>query len=429
MIQDYYQQGLAKAKAGDCQGAIADFELALISTPEWGEVYYRRGLAYFDLGEMLNAVADYSKALTLDPQHRDCYYARALARLILKNFPGALMDVDRAINFGRDYAPAYQLKGTICRRLAQYPEAIAAYKIAANLYLIQHNTEHSRQCLELARSIQPQSIEQSMAPISPPLAPLITTEQFYTQLIERGERGDVGGAIADANWAVQTNPDDVRAYCCRGMLYLKQGDRVAALADLNLAIQLDPESHVAYRSRGKLRSQMGDYGGALLDFDRALAIDPQDLLSYLARGNVRVNFSNYAEAIADFSRSIEIDPQAPSAYLHRAQAYIKLEELQRAIEDYQTAANIYLDCQDLTKYQDTLDRLNKIQGSAPKFSSLTQTGKSPSSIETLRQRLLMLVGGHWAIAQRSIEHLQADYPGYSEQWYLERAISKFESGQ
>ena len=155
MKQDYYQQGLAKAKAGDCQGAIADFELALISTSEWGEVYYRRGLAYFDLGEMLNAVADYSKALTLDPQHRDCYYARALARLILKNFPGALMDVDRAINFGRDYAPAYQLKGTICRKLAQYPAAIAAYKIAANLYLIQHNAEHSRQCLELARSIQP----------------------------------------------------------------------------------------------------------------------------------------------------------------------------------------------------------------------------------------------------------------------------------
>jgi tetratricopeptide (TPR) repeat protein len=429
MTQDYYQQGLAKAKSGDCRGAIADFELALISTPEWGEIYYRRGLAYFDLGEMLTAVADYTKALTLDPQHRDCYYARALARLTLKNFPGALTDIDRAINFGRDYAPAYQLKGKICRKLAQYPEAIAAYKMAASLYLAQQDPEHSRQCLDLAQSIQPKSIDRPMAQISSPPAPLITTEQFYTQLLERGERGDVRGAIEDANWAVQTNPEDVRAYCCRGILYFKQGDRSAALADLNLAIQLDPESHVAYRSRGKLRSQMGDYGGALLDFDRALAIDSQDLFIYLARGNVRVSFSNYAEAIADFDRAIAIDPQEPSAYLHRAEAYIKLEELQRAIEDYQTAANIYLDRQDLTKYQDTLDRLNKIQRSVPRSSRLNPTtGKSQSSTELLRQRLLVLVGGHWAIAQRSIEHLQADYPGRSEEWYLEQAISNLERG-
>ena len=42
MTQDYYQQGLTKAKAGDDRGAIADFELALIATPEWAEIYYRR---------------------------------------------------------------------------------------------------------------------------------------------------------------------------------------------------------------------------------------------------------------------------------------------------------------------------------------------------------------------------------------------------
>jgi tetratricopeptide (TPR) repeat protein len=66
MAQDYYQQGLAKAKAGDKRGAIADFELALIATPEWAEVYYRRGLAYFDLGEILTAVSDYTQALNIE---------------------------------------------------------------------------------------------------------------------------------------------------------------------------------------------------------------------------------------------------------------------------------------------------------------------------------------------------------------------------
>jgi tetratricopeptide (TPR) repeat protein len=219
----------------------------------------------------------------------------------------------------------------------------------------------------------------------------------------------------------------VRSYCCRGILYLKQGDLSAALADLNHAIKLDPESPVAYRSRGKLRSQMGDYTGALLDFDRALAFDPHDLFSYLARGNVRLSLNNYVEAIADFSQAISIDPREPTAYLHRAQIHSKLEEFQRASEDYQLAANIYLESHNLTKYQETLANLNKVQRSRPKSSPPT-TANSQSQTEVLRQRLLALVGGHWAIAQRSLEHLQEQYPGRSEDWYLELAIFNLERG-
>lgn len=427
MTQDYYQQGLVKAKAGDYRGAIENFDLAAIATPGWGEVYYRRGLASFDLGDTLSAVADYTKALTLDPRHQECYYARAFARLTLKNFPGALADVDRAINFGRDDARAYQLKGLVCRKLAQYPDAIAAYKTAANLYLAQQDLERSQQCLDLARSLQPKPLDSPPPALAVPATPFITPEQFYAQLLERGEQGDLRGAIQDADWAVRTSPNDVRAYCCRGVLYLKQGNRSAALADFNQALVLDPDSQLAYRSRGKLRSQMGDYGGAILDFDRALALDPQDNFIYLARGNARASSNNYVEALADFSQSIALDPREPSAYLQRAQIYIKLEDLQRAIEDYQAAANIYFESHNLSKYQDALACLNKLQRAAPKSAPAT-TDKSQSATATLRQRLLMLVGGHWSIAQRSIEHLQAKYPGNSEDWYLEQAIFNLEQG-
>jgi tetratricopeptide (TPR) repeat protein len=424
MTQEYYQQGLAKAKAGDDRGAIADFELASIATPEWAEIYYRRGLAYFDLGEILTAVGDYTQALALDPQHRDCYYARALARLMLKNFPGAMEDVDRAILYGRDYAPAYQLKGLISKKLAQYPQAISAYKTAANLYLAQQDPDNSRQCLELALSLQPKPIA-PVTPRSTPTPPLITPEQFYTQLLEQGERGDLQGAIDNANWAVKTSPLDVRVYSCRGVLYLKQGNLAAALADFSQAIELDPQSHVAYRSRGKLRDRMGDYNGAILDFDRAIAIAPQDLFIYLARGNVRVSLNNYPEAIADFSQAISIDPQEPSAYIYRAQTYTKLEELRQAIDDYQLAANIYLERQDLPKYQDTLANLQKLQRSTPKLAP--PPTKNPQT-ESLRQRLFVLVSGQWGIAQRLIDRLKQESPGYAEDWYLERVIYNLEQG-
>jgi tetratricopeptide (TPR) repeat protein len=425
MAKEYYERGLAKAKAGDNRGAIEDFDLAAIATPEWAEVYYRRGLAYFDLGEILTAVSEYTQALAIDSHHRDCSYARALARLTLKNFPGAMEDIDRAILFGRDYAPAYQLKGLIFKKLAQYPQAISAYKTAANLYLAQQNPDRSRQCLELAQSLQPKPID---PPVSKPivLAPLITTEQFYTNLLEQGERGDFTGAIDNANWAVRTNSNDVRAYNCRGVLYLKKGDYTAALADFSQAIQLDPTSHVAYRSRGKLRDRLGDYRGAILDFDLSLAIDDRDLFIYLARGNSRVNLHDYTAAIADFTQAISIDPQEPAAYVYRAQTATKIEELNRAIADYQMAANIYLERQDLPKYRETLAHLQKLQRSSPQTPSPSSTPNDGN--EPLRQRLFALVSGHWGIAQRLIDRLKEEYPGYPEDWYLERVIANLEQG-
>jgi tetratricopeptide (TPR) repeat protein len=260
----------------------------------------------------------------------------------------------------------------------------------------------------------------------PSVPPVETLDRFYAQVLERGERGDLRGAISDADWAVRTNPEDVRSYCCRGILYLKQGDLSAALADLNQAISIDPQSPIAYRSRGKLRIQMGDRTGALLDFDRALAFDPQDLFSYLARGNVRFELNNYTEAIADYDRAISIDPREPAAYVQRAQIYIKLEEFHQASEDYQTAANIYLENHNLTKYQETLASLGRVQRARPTAASMSANTRSQT--EALRERLLALVGGHWEIAQRSLEHLEMQYPGRSEAWYLELAIFNIERG-
>ena len=141
--------------------------------------------------------------------------------------------------------------------------------MAASLYLNQGDPETSRQCLGEAQSLQPKPLfTTNLSTPSVVGSDLISPEQFYTQTIERAEKGDLQGALEDANWVVKTSPDNAWGYCCRGILYLKQGDNQSALMNLNHAIKLDPQLAIAYRSRGKLRSQMGDFGGAIVDFDR-----------------------------------------------------------------------------------------------------------------------------------------------------------------
>jgi uncharacterized protein with ACT and thioredoxin-like domain len=95
-----------------------------------------------------------------------------------------------------------------------------------------------------------------------------------------------------------------------------------------------------------------------------------------------------------------------------------LEEMQNAISDYQKAASIYCEQEDWENYQQVLNRLQKIQTSP----SETKNQK----YEIIRQRLLRLVGGQWEIAERLIQQQEYNYPGMSDDWYLQRVIDQLE---
>jgi tetratricopeptide (TPR) repeat protein len=434
-MNDYYQQGLAKAQAQDYQGAIEDFELALIANPEAAAVYYRRGLVYFDLGDHLNAVSDYTRSIELQPQQRDAYYGRSLVRLILKNLSGALADINQAIVFARDYAPAYQLKGNICQKLAQRQESIEAYKLAASLYLRQQDLANSRLCLEKAQAWNPPV---NNSAINNPVAnstvvnPNPTTT--YSAAISKAENGDLEGALRAADGAVRSNPQDAQAYCCRGVIQMMRHNNEAALLDFNTALRIDPKVHTAYRHRGRMRQQLGDFQGALADFTQALQINPQDAQIYTFQAQIQASLGNYTKMIAELNQAIAINPQDAAAYVERAQAHAKIEELTAAQADYQTAANMYLDQHNLSSYQETIKKLQSFQTNqsvrpTPPDTSTTSTSAPLSKGDRdLRQRLLVLVGGQWPMAERLITRYKEEYPGYDEDWYLEQVIAYIEQG-
>jgi tetratricopeptide (TPR) repeat protein len=408
-MEKYYQEGLEKSQAGDYAGAIAAFEMALIATPSSGAVYYRRGLVYFDLGDPLRAVADYTKSIELQPEQKDAFYARALVRLTLKNFIGALEDINKSIVFGRDYAPAYQLKGAICQKLAQRQEAIQAYKLAASHYLKQQDIANSKACLAKAEALSP--------------GYQLAMPKGYGAAIAKAETGDLIGAAQIADQAVRDQPQDAQAYCCRGVIHMMRSQLPLAIADFNRAIQLDPKTHTAYRHRGKMRQEMGDLQGAIADFQQALLVNDQDWQIYAFRAKAYTALGNYELALADLDRAIAIDAQNPLAYAQRAELQAKLEELAAAQADYQLAANLYLEQQDLAKYQETLAKLKGLQ-KAPPATVRPQNMQQ----QDLRQYLLRLVGGQWAMAERLIERFKEEYPGYDEDWYLEQTIAYIERG-
>ncbi|MBD2195348.1 MULTISPECIES: tetratricopeptide repeat protein [Calothrix] len=417
MSNEFYNQGLEKAKQKDYAGAIAEFNLALQQTPDFPEAYFQRGLAYYDSGAILQAVSDYTEVIKLNPESVEAYYSRALARVALKNLPGALEDVERAIRFNSHYAAAYSLRGMVRRKQGYIHDAIANFKQAAELYLQQKDAENCRLCLERIKQLQPPA-KPAVTPANSPAIKITSPKEYFRQLLDKAEKGDTKEAIADLNWVLKADPQDAQAYCCRGVVNCKMGKYQEAIADFNQALKLNFVDAIVYRNRGKARCLLGDYQGAIADFNQALQTEPQDALVYVARGNAYRAMSNYLGAIKDYSQAIQINPEDAQAYYNRGIAHTHLEDMQQAIENYQKAASIFLEKEDWDNYKLVLDSLNKIQKSLPETKQ--------QKYNLLRQRLLRLVGGQWEIAQRLIQQKKDNYPQMPEEWYLQKVITELE---
>jgi tetratricopeptide (TPR) repeat protein len=419
MNDDFYKRGLEKARQKDYAGAIEEFNHAIQLNPYFAETYLQRGLAYYDLGNILHAVSDYTEALKLNPESIEAYYCRALARVALKNFPGALKDVNQAIFLNSNYASAYNLRAIIHRKQGYIHDAIANFKKAAELYLQQKDKENCRLCLEKIKELQPKEKPVLVRQINSQAPSIQSPQVYFTQLLEKAEKGDIRQALEDLNWALQVDPQDAQAYCCRGVVRCKQENYREAIADFNQALLLNFQDPIVYRNRGRARFHLGDHQGAIADFNRALQIQPQDALLYSARGNTYRAMGHYLAAIQDYTQALQLNPDDAQTYYNRGIAYAHLEEMQDAIADYQRAASIFCEKEDWGNYQQVLDSLKKIQSPSLELKQARQN--------ILRQRLLRLVGGYWEIAQRLIEQAKRYYPGMSEEWYMEKVIDDLES--
>ncbi|MFO8038644.1 MAG: tetratricopeptide repeat protein [Sodalinema sp.] len=433
MEHEWIDNGIAKAKAGDYVEAIAAFSEAIEANPISAIAYRQRGLAYYDAGRIHDAISDYTQAIKLHPKDFAAHYGRAIARLALKNYTGALSDIDVALRLNAQHAAGQRLRGTLCRKLNDIPEAIASFKQAAQLYLDRKDKENCQACLTAIAQIQSKSkLTPPPSPETSPTPTMPTVGDIYSELLDRIRHGHVQSALNDLNWVLQADDGDAQAHCCRGMAYLKLNQLENALKDFNRALQQQPENALALRNRGKVRFQLGDRAGGMADFERALQLNPEDILVYVAKGNAFRDIGDHQQAMAAYEQALSLDDQCASIYLNRAMAYIRLEETRQAIADYQTAVSLFCDAEDWENYNATLKKLNALQSG---ISSSTTSGQNPTSSSSRvsenvdsprKERLRMLVGGHWEIAERLLEQARRYYPNQSETWYLDKVIQDLE---
>jgi len=423
---EFYNQGLAKVKAGDRYGAVQVFSAAIASQPQLADAYYQRGLLLYDLGDQQGAIADYDQALVFSPEAPEVYIVRSIAKIAIADIIAAQTDIAQALKFAPKSATAYQLLGLICKKQNQIEQAIAAYKQAANLFIELRDEVNCRSCIENYKALE--------ASLPPSISDVLAIVQ------QKIDKSDYADALSDLNWLLKVEPKNVQAYCLRGLTLAKLGDPQQAIKDLNQALFLEPQNLEVRIGRGTIRTEIGDAQGAIADFDELVREYPNSYRIYEFRARARLKLKDYRSAIEDLSRAIALtkdaDADTPKLYGDRADARYDFGDLEGAIADYQTAANIWFNRANMELYRYAIDRVNLWRSELAKQSQSDRRKQTEAAAAVdlvkmpsleLQQTLLALVGGNMAIAQRLIDIAKQEHPNMPEVWYWQKVIFDLES--
>jgi tetratricopeptide (TPR) repeat protein len=232
----YYYRGVALAKAGDNDNAIADFtHLIKIGSSLRNKSLQKRGNIYLDLSDFDKAFADYDLAIEGDPKDFFSFYVRGAIKTERKVF-----DKNKDTTYSR-------------------------YEYTENGKFYYYDLKGALEDLNQAEELNPNYIDI-----------FVKRGKVYEQL----DKFDY--ALADYNKAVSIDGKYFDAFLARALLYKQLQNSSKSLQDFNSAIELEPKNPFPYINRGYLKRELlNDRNGACDDIMKAqslgLTINEDDL--------------------------------------------------------------------------------------------------------------------------------------------------------
>lgn len=129
--------------------------------------------------------------------------------------------------------------------------------------------------------------------------------------------GDGKHALEHINKAFEADTTDMNTLSTRSDIYEMMGDFDAAIADANTAIEHEPDWPYFYIKRGNIKYyHLADYQGALDDFNTALTISPDNMSAHFMAGRLLWDMDRRDEAREHFQRVVELDTVPDNSFEH-----------------------------------------------------------------------------------------------------------------
>jgi tetratricopeptide (TPR) repeat protein len=134
--QVFRSRGLAHFHRRELDAAVADHTEEIRRTPYYADGYLHRARAHLAKGELAAAIADFSEAIRVEPFRPEGYIERGSIYLAQGDAERALADFDELIRRhpnAKPAAPAYRKRGEILEMRGDFAGALAAYEKALSL--------------------------------------------------------------------------------------------------------------------------------------------------------------------------------------------------------------------------------------------------------------------------------------------------------
>lgn len=129
----YYVRGRCQLSLNDYKKAVAEFTKCL-QLQDVKNAYLYRGQANYKLKEYSPALSDLNQVINKDEKNWDAFYWRYWVYSAIKDLESARTDAETLVKLQPKWADSFRCLGYVNEDQGKIPEAIAAYKQAADLY-------------------------------------------------------------------------------------------------------------------------------------------------------------------------------------------------------------------------------------------------------------------------------------------------------
>jgi tetratricopeptide (TPR) repeat protein len=236
--------------------AAADaFSEVIAANPHWAAAWNNRAAARLRAGDVNGAIADYNRALELAPYDAELYYNRGNALVAAGQYQDAIADYTRALERSPSYAKAAFNRGTAYALLGQRAVAQAEWARAVAL----ESDPWTRAAMQRSAGLGPApAIVSVVTPDSPPpnvtsapapgtgsgTVPIARTPSPVKAVPPVPPAGPPQVLVTPSVEAPSASPQalDARALASRAVSREVDGDHAGALQDLKTALTLEPDA-------------------------------------------------------------------------------------------------------------------------------------------------------------------------------------------
>ncbi|MBD2447411.1 tetratricopeptide repeat protein [Nostoc sp. FACHB-152] len=195
---------------------------------------------------------------------------------------------------------------------------------------------------QLAVNLTTQHSQSPATKTNPANTPIQAQAWFY-QGLQQAKSGDLIGAIASYDRAIELQPQSHEYWFNRGLTLFHLERFAEAVAAYDTAIDLKQDHYKAWYNRGGTLGELGLFEEAIASFNRAIEIQPNYAEAWASKALALLKLGQIWEAIASYDRALELEPQDPETWYYRGIALAVTEHYEDAIASYNQALELQPD--------------------------------------------------------------------------------------